>query len=451
MLVYLLLVTHVNMNFAQNSNDKFTKILADTTINFDMVGYATLGDSTTGGVGGTIDTIDNFADFQTWVASREGNTDLEIIYIKGSINTSISTVLTIKHGENISIIGIDSTSVLDSIGLVIWDYKNVIVRNIKIHEVFYPGDALSIDECQYVWIDHCELHSKIGEGIGVDTYDGLLDIKKGSKNVTVSWCYLHDHMKTCLIGHTDNEGQAAEDSLMRITMHHNYFANTDGRNPSLRFGAVHYYNNYLENITDYGFAARKRSHALIENNHFHSVKKPIATDKFDDELMDQGFVCLHGNIYSGSCSESDNSITKTDCAFWDSLPYSYAMQDAELVAETVKKYAGIGKLHLDPSILIHDTTTLVPSNFAKMSDDIVRIFPIPVMDYATIQFTVNKPGKIKIWVTDYTGRMAIHIIDSYYSQGNHSIGFSKNELHSGIYLVHMKMDGVIYTKKMIIR
>ena len=183
----------------------------------------------------------------------------------------------------------------------------LIIRNLKIHEVLYPDDALSISECQYVWIDHCELHSKIGSGIGVDTYDGLLDIKKGSKNVTVSWCYLHDHMKVCLIGHTDNENQGLIDSAMRITMHHNYFSNTDGRNPSLRFGAVHYFNNYCETIFDYGMAVRKRAHALIENNHYHNVKLPIATDKFDDIAADHVYACASGNLYSGTSSESNNS------------------------------------------------------------------------------------------------------------------------------------------------
>jgi pectate lyase len=74
-----------------------------------------------------------------------------------------------KHGEKISILRIDSSSELEHVGLFIWDYKNVIVRNLKIHEVFYPDDALSISEGQYVWIDHCELYSKIGDGIGIDT------------------------------------------------------------------------------------------------------------------------------------------------------------------------------------------------------------------------------------------------------------------------------------------
>ena len=35
-----------------------------------------------------------------------------------------------------------------------------------------------------------------------DKYDGLLDIKKNSEYITVSWCYFHDHYKSILIGFT---------------------------------------------------------------------------------------------------------------------------------------------------------------------------------------------------------------------------------------------------------
>ena len=235
-------------------------------------------------------------------------------------------------------------------------------------------------------------------------------------------------------------------------MHHNYFSNTDGRNPSLRFGAVHYYNNFLEDITDYGFAIRKRSHTLIENSHFHSVKKPIATDKFDDELVDQGFACLKDNVYSGTCSASDNSITKTDCAFWDSLPYDYIMQDVELVEETVKKYAGVGKLHLNPQILIHDTSSNpVNELVANNAFGITSIFPNPITDVATINFYLKQSDNVQICITDLTGRVVTNVMDARFMGGEHAVEVSRNELQPGIYLVTMKVHGIITSQRMIIR
>ncbi|WP_372947222.1 hypothetical protein [Mariniphaga sp.] len=320
---------------------------------FSMIGYATVArdgvETTTGGKNGEVIVIETLEQLIAWGAKREDNYNAETVIIKGKIEANPSVLITIKRGKDISILG-DSESnggfaELKNISLNIRDYSNVIVRNLKIHEVFYPNDCLTIDHCHHVWIDHCEFHSKIGPGIGVDTYDGLLDIKKGSHNVTVSWCYFHDHMKTILIGHSDNNGE--QDKNLQVTFHHNWFSNTDGRNPSLRFGLVHYFNNYLENISDYGFAVRNGAHAKIENCHFESVNTPIATDKFKGH----GYACVSGCIYTGSCTEADNQVSDpVDCEFWDNqIPYSYQLEDVQTVKSSVQEYAGVGKVKLTTS------------------------------------------------------------------------------------------------------
>lgn len=312
---------------------------------FSMIGYATVSgegvETTTGGEAGRITIIENLTQLIAWGASREDNYTAETAIIRGYIEAEETTVISIKRGKDISILG-DSESnggfaELKNISFNIRQYSNVIVRNLKMHEVFYPEDDLTIDECHHVWIDHCEFYSKIGPGIGVDTYDGLLDIKKGSHNVTVSWCHFHDHMKTVLIGHSDNNGE--QDANLEATFHHNWFSNTDGRNPSLRFGKVHFFNNYLENITDYGIAVRNGAHAKIENCHFESVNIPIATDKFEGH----GFACISNCIYSGSSSENDNQVSEPfDCEFWnDKIPYSYDLESTNTVKISTEMYAGV--------------------------------------------------------------------------------------------------------------
>jgi pectate lyase len=313
--------------------------------NFNMIGYATTGGGTTGGSGGASKTISSLSALESWAARREKNTTAEVITISGTI--SGSTLITIKNGANITIQGTGSASQLVGVGLNIRDYNNVIVKNLMIREVKYPDDALTLDNVQRGWVDRCELHSKIGTGITVDTYDGLLDIKKGSAAITISWCYLHDHMKCSLVGHTDNLNQQAEDSRIRVTYHHNYFVNTDGRNPSIRFGATHMFNNYYGNITDYGLASRDGAYAKVENCHYENVKLPMSTDKFVDPSSDAGdkiggYICQTGNIFTGTCGA--NVISQTGCEWWNSstLPYSYTLDDVNTVKETVQRYAGFG-------------------------------------------------------------------------------------------------------------
>jgi uncharacterized repeat protein (TIGR02543 family) len=335
------------LSVTMNGNKSVTAVFISTTTtapDYAMSGFAaTSGEgfsTTTGGQGGACITISTLAELEAWALTREDNTTPQIVYINGKITASSTTVITVKRGANLSVLGIGTTAELVNVGLNFREYNNLIVRNLRIHEVFYPNDALTIDECRHVWIDHNEFNSKIGAGIGVDTYDGLLDIKNGSRFVTVSWNYFHDHMKNILIGHTDNLGAQATDQQIRVTFHHNLFENTDGRNPSLRFGAVHFYNNYLKNITDYGFALRQGAHGLIQNNVYENVRIPITTNKFDGE----GFACVSGNLFTGTSGA--NSITQTGCDWWTpaTLTYNYTLDAAESVTTIVPQHVGIGKV-----------------------------------------------------------------------------------------------------------
>lgn len=266
--------------------------------------------------------ISTLAQLETWVASREDNSAAQIVYINALIEQpgTTSLVMTIKRGGNISIIGNTANAGFKNIGLVFREYNNVIVRNLTVREVFYPNDGITVDECHHVWIDHCDLYSQNGAGIGVDTYDGLLDVKNGSHNVTISWNRLHSHKKVNLVGHTDNAASETLDRNIRVTFHHNYYYDNDGRNPSLRWGAAHVYNNYYKDIYDYGIAIRQGAHALIENNIYENVVTPITTNKFDGI----GIACERGNVFT-ACGP--NSITQTDCNWWNSstLPYNYSL------------------------------------------------------------------------------------------------------------------------------
>ncbi|GIE98730.1 pectate lyase family protein [Paractinoplanes rishiriensis] len=67
-----------------------------------------------------------------------------------------------------------------------------------------------------VWIDHNDF-SNGG--------DGLLDITHGSDFITVSWNRFHNHDKTLLLGHAD-DNSAEDNGHLRVTYVHNYFDGT---------------------------------------------------------------------------------------------------------------------------------------------------------------------------------------------------------------------------------
>lgn len=425
------------------------------TPDFKMIGYANVEAeglmTTTGGEGGTIDTVSTLEELQAYAKSREKNTSPGILYIRGKIESPASLTVSIKHGTNVSIIGVGRDAELKNVGLNIWDYTNVIVRNLTIHEVLYPNDAITIDECHHVWIDHCELYSKTGESIGVDTYDGLLDIKNGSRYVTVSWNYLHDHMKCSLIGHSDGSSHEAIDSQFKITCHHNYFQNTDGRNPSLRFGALHMFNNYLENITDYGIAIRQGAHLKLENNHFESVHIPITTNKFDGP---EGYVCLSGNIYSGTCSATDNSITQTDCDFWNDLPYTYKPDSAHHISMLVKLFAGAGVLDTikaaDPDtneIPVSNKEITIPGVNPEFSVSLP--YPNPVHSIFSVDLTIPENGQLEMMIIDLSGKCLMSLPTVILYEGKNTIQLTKGNLQAGLYIYVFKFHETKILKKVI--
>ena len=152
--------------------------------------------------------------------------------------------------------------------------NNVIIRNLIMEKPLAPIDKVLVQYgAHHVWIDHNEFFSDLDNG--VDFYDGQIDITHGADFVTVSWNVFHDHFKNSLVGNSEDTGD--EDSgHLRVTYHHNLFTRVDGRNPSIRFGTGHIYNNHYLNIPDYGIASRQNAQVRVENNYFDNVRCPSA-------------------------------------------------------------------------------------------------------------------------------------------------------------------------------
>ena len=140
---------------------------------------------------------------------------------------------------------------------------NVIIRNLRMSGS--PDDLVNVQMfSHHIWIDHNDFS---------DGDDGAVDIKRGSDLVTVSWNRFHDHDKTLLLGH-DDDNAAQDAGRLRVTYHHNYFDGSDQRNPRVRFAAlVHVYNNYYRD-NSYGVASTNEAGLFVEGNYFFSVNNP---------------------------------------------------------------------------------------------------------------------------------------------------------------------------------
>ncbi len=366
---------------------------------FSLVGFATLNGGTTGGAAGQTVTPSTFAELKQYVEdtstpyiiriNKEFNTGLPT-YVdnEGSIVTSDATGAIpttfgaiLKVGSNKTLIGIGDQASFNRIGLVIQCQSNIIIRNIKFtmknvpatrvdeYKIYAPdgvntvgdpdcigiqADAESVPEAQrisqHIWIDHCEFYNEDIDN--KDRYDGLIDNKNNVQNMTISWCYFHNHSKALL------SGKGSSDVYNRtITYHHNYFYHINGsRLPLLRFGQHHYFNNFMEDCDGDGVNLRINTNCYLEKNYFKNSKKPIfgkPSEGGQGKLVDNIFEnCsrLHAGLsnLNGVSSEPLSSSEEfTDaCNFTPTDFYSYdeVLNEVTDVPLMVKTYSGVGKI-----------------------------------------------------------------------------------------------------------
>jgi len=177
--------------------------------------------------------------------------------------------------SNTTIVGVGTNARLKGINLRIPGVTNVIIRNLTFEDAYdcfpvwdpndgalgnwnsaYDNISITNGSGQFtsrVWIDHNAFNDgsqpdssqPLYFGRPFQIHDGECDINNGSDLVTVSWNRFTDHDKTMLIGGSDGAG-ATDRNRLRVTIHHNYFANAGQRTPRDRFGQLHVYNNYYE-------------------------------------------------------------------------------------------------------------------------------------------------------------------------------------------------------------
>ncbi|WP_025676662.1 ricin B lectin [Paenibacillus massiliensis] len=210
--------------------------------------------------------------------------------------------------------------------------QNVIIRNLEFDELWEWDEAtkgdydrndwdyINIEESHKIWIDHCTFNK---------AYDGLVDVKKGSTGVTISWsAFLGDNgnsnswvnqqikeleasrskypmynllrsqgLSTKDIaavaasqkkGHLVGANEFASDNKdLQVTLHHNYYKDVQDRMPRLRGGNVHAYN------------------IVMDNGNAWQAKKLI-TSKIDKALADKGF--HFGVTSNGAISTEGGSV-----------------------------------------------------------------------------------------------------------------------------------------------
>ena len=250
-------------------------------------------------------------------------TEARVCRVQGTITFEPFQELMVK--SNKTIIGAGTSGQIVNGGFNVSYVNNVIIRNLTIRDSFIEGDwdgkvadndGVQMDTSRNIWIDHNRF-SRIA--------DGMIDSRKDTTNLTVSWNILENQNKAFGIGWTENV-------TAEMTIHHNWLNNTHQRNPSAdNLLRAHLYNNVMENNAGYGNYARGGTNMVLENSVFVNTKDP--------HYYDTGSLVAIGNSYTNTTGQRESS--GSSYSFFNPRNfYAYTLTPTAQVSELVKRCAG---------------------------------------------------------------------------------------------------------------
>lgn len=319
-------------------------------------GWAAQSGGTTGGGAATPILVTSLSQFKSEVS---GNT-AKVIYVQGEFSPD-----DISIGSNKTIIGCSpGAHIKGHIGIGTGS-SNVIIRNVRVSGYavgncaldpsFDSGegcssgaDAIGVNgSAHHVWFDHCTV---------MDGTDGNLDITNDANFVTVSWTKFaytprtdnvgndstgaSGHRYSNLVGGTDNPPTNWPSTRpLNVTWHHNWWAdNVVERQPRVRYGQNHLYNNYYNSsATNYCVRAGIEASILLEGNYFDGVDTPHEFNGDDDETA---YIARGTGDRSNTYSSTSGDQSTNGGGEPFTPPYSYTVDAASGVPNAVKAGAG---------------------------------------------------------------------------------------------------------------
>nr|WP_203732236.1 pectinesterase family protein [Streptomyces sp. SID12501] len=281
---------------------------------------------TYGGRDGQTVTVKTLADLEKYATASEPY----IIVVAATINMD-PVGKEIKVASDKTIIGSGTSGQIVGGGFFLGTgVHNVIIRNLTIRDAYqgiwndkeHDFDAIQMDGAHHVWIDHNDLRHMA---------DGLIDSRKDTTYLTVSWNKLSQDNKAFGIGWTAN-------TTADITIHHNWIRETEQRNPSTdNVAHAHLYNNFLEDEagttikSSYGNYSRGKTNMVLENSYFQGMTNPVVRDA-------TATLVQRGNVFSGTTGKNESGGSG---AAWDPKTYyGYTLDKTADVPALLKSGAG---------------------------------------------------------------------------------------------------------------
>ncbi|KAL2890633.1 putative pectin lyase F [Ceratocystis lukuohia] len=262
----------------------------------------------------------------------------------------------IDVASNKTLIGLEDKGVLRGVGLRFTSgASNIIVQNVHITELnpeyIWGGDALSMTDCDNIWIDHVKI-SLVGRqmiSMGFES-SGRVTISNTEFDGRTSWsasCDGHHYWTILGMGTKDH-----------VSFYGNWIHHTSGRGPDLGKDSVwHLFNNYWSDVSGHALSVFPEPSVFVEGNVFESVKYPNyrtgCTGMFTvNETTAQtcettlGRQCMENQVSSDSgpltLQTADNTTTLE--IYKKIVDFELEITSPDKVKDSVMANAGIGKL-----------------------------------------------------------------------------------------------------------
>ncbi|MFD3501660.1 pectinesterase family protein [Streptomyces sp. NPDC058678] len=334
---------------------------------------------TYGGRDGKTVTVKTLADLEKYATAAEPY----VIVVAATINMN-PVGKEIKVASDKTIVGAGTSGHIVGGGFFLGSgVHNVIIRNLTIRDAYqgvwndkdHDFDAIQMDGAHHVWIDHNDLRNMA---------DGLIDVRKDTTNVTVSWNKLSQDNKAFGIGWTENV-------VTDITIHHNWIRETEQRNPSTDNAAhAHLYNNFLEDVagtdinSSYGNYSRGATKMVLENSYFQGMKNPVIKDS-------TASIVQKGNTFVGTSGRNESGGT----AFDPKTYYAYTADKTADVPSLLKSGVGprssIGTATASTTAAAATTLTVAKDGSGQYSTVQAAVNAVPANNPSRVVISV-KPG-----------------------------------------------------------
>jgi pectate lyase len=262
----------------------------------------------------------------------------------------------IDVASNKTILGLEDKGVIRGAGLrFVYGASNIIVQNIHITDInpeyIWGGDAIYMNGCDNIWIDHVKI-SLVGRqmiSMGFET-SGRVTISNTEFDGRTPYSASCDgHHYWTILGLGTND---------QVSFYGNWIHDTSGRGPDLgNPSSWHFYNNYWSNVSGHAFSIYPEPSVLVEGNVFVNVKYPnIGTGGAGMFVVNSTTLASCEQALGRSCivnQVSSDSGTLTPCTAANATVFAAIKQmsieegpvmPVNLVKDSVMANAGVGKL-----------------------------------------------------------------------------------------------------------